>query len=147
MSIIELELLNFFKKNPEKTCFVLKEEQVIFSSEFKGVKPLKDFYEQFGHSDIPLVVVDKIMGKGAVVLADLIGAKIIVTPVISEIALAYANSHDIKATYVDTVPYIINRTGDGRCPIESAVLTIDDTKIGYDVIKKTLKSLFSNNYF
>lgn len=141
MSIDVMEQLQLLKMNTDKTCFVLDDEDIIFSSQAKGVKPLKDFYEKYGSSNKPLIVVDRIMGKGAVILASLIGAKAIVTPIISEIALSYAKGQGINAHFVKVVPYIVNRTGDGRCPMETAVLEIDDAKNGYDVIDMTLKRL------
>ncbi|WDV45187.1 DUF1893 domain-containing protein [Clostridiaceae bacterium M8S5] len=141
MSIIVSQQLELLNKYPKKTCFVLLEDKIIYSSQAKGVKPLKDYYEQFGCSNKPIIVVDRIMGKGAVMLADLIGAKEINTPIISQIALEYANAHRINTHYIKIVPYIINRAGDGRCPIETAVSEIDNAKNGYDVIDMTLKSL------
>jgi len=135
------EHLALINKYPKKTCFVLKGDEIIFSSEAKGVKPLKEFYEERGASEEPLTVVDRIMGKGAVMLAVLIGAKTIVTPIISQIALEYANANGVKTQFTKVVPYIVNRTCDGRCPIETAVLNIDEVLQGYEVMDEKLKSL------
>lgn len=135
------EPLVLLDKYPKKTCFVLKVDEIIFSSEAKGVKPLKDFYEERGVSEEPLIVVDRIMGKGAVMLAVLIGAKTIVTPISSQIALEYAKSYGVKTQFTKVVPYIVNRSGDGRCPIETAVLNTEDVKRGYEVIDEKLRRL------
>ncbi len=81
------------------------------------------------------------MGKGAVVLAIFIGANKLVTPIISKDALSLANEYNLEVTYNTVVPYIINRDGDGRCPIESSVLEIESIKDGFNKIIKTLKAL------
>ena len=135
------QLINYLEQEPDKTCFILKDNKVIFTSEKKGVKPMMNFYSDYGTSEEPLTVVDRIMGKGAVILAILIGANHVVTPVVSRLALDFANNHNITAEYNKVVPNIINRTGDGKCPIESAVANIKDVDEGYEVIKETLMKL------
>lgn len=120
---------------------ISKDEQVIYTSDFKGVKPLLDYYHQYGPSEIPLTVVDKVMGRGAILLAKLVNVCKVITPLISEDALALANEYNMDVTYEKLVPYIINNTNTGRCPIESSVLGISDTAIGYQAIIKTLQNL------
>jgi hypothetical protein len=135
------DYLKLFESEPNKTCFILKKETIVFSSTEKGVKPILDYYNELGISNAPLLVVDKIMGKGAVVLAIFIGANKLVTPIISKDALSLANEYNLEVTYNTVVPYIINRDGDGRCPIESSVLEIESIKDGFNKIIKTLKAL------
>lgn len=139
------DYLKLFIDHPDKTCFILDDEKIIFSSSEKGVKPILDFYSDFGVSSKPLTVVDKIMGKGAVVLAILVGAKSITTPTISEDALLLAKEYKLNIYYDELVPYIINRNKDGRCPIESSVLEIDDIEDAYKKIISALKELSKRN--
>ena len=55
------------------SLILLSEDGVIeFSSNEKGVKPLLDYYHQYGVSKKPLTLVDKVMGRGAILLAQLI---------------------------------------------------------------------------
>mgnify|MGYP006280616087 CR=1 FL=1 len=135
------QLSKYLEQEPDKTCFILKNNKVIFTSEKKGVKPMIDYYSNYGTSSEPLIVVDRIMGKGAVVLAIFIGANHVVTPVVSQLALDFANSKNIRIDYNKVVPYIINRTKDGQCPIETAVADIDSVDEGYEVIRETLLEL------
>lgn len=128
------DYLNLFIEQASKTCFILQDEKVIFSSSERGVKPIIDFYKEFGISKVPLTIVDKIMGKGAIVLAIFVGAKTIVTPTISKDALELVKEYKLKYYALDIVPYIINRTFDGRCPIESSVLNISSIEDGYQKI-------------
>jgi nucleoside-diphosphate-sugar epimerase len=135
------ELVKLFEKNTEKTCYILKNNEIIFSSEQKGVKPLMDYYMSYGSSPEPLTVVDRIIGKSAAMLAVLIGANHIITPIISQIALDFLSEYNIKVEYSKVVPYIINRTKDGQCPIERSVLKINDIHKGYEKINDTLTGL------
>ena len=49
--------------------------------------------------------------------------------------------HHIECEYGQLVPAIRNRAGDGFCPMESAVLSIDDPAQALAAIKQTLQSL------
>lgn len=63
-------------------------------------------------------VADKVVGKGAAALMILGGVDELHTDVISEAAIALLDDSDVKVTYDERVPHIINRTGDGYCPVE-----------------------------
>lgn len=130
------------EENKSITCFVLKEDDILFTSKARGVKPLMDFYKEQGRVD-GVYVVDRIMGKGAILLAILIGAKTAETPIISEPALELAQRHHFNVKYDKIVPHIINRAGDGQCPIESSLEGITDIEQGFETIKTTLKQLMA----
>ena len=126
------------------TCVILNKDKIVFSSDASGVKPLLDYYHQYGTSNISLTVVDKIMGSGAVLLAKRINADTIYTPIISKDAIELAHFYHMNVQYLEIVPYIINQAKTGRCPIESSVLGITDTTEGYLRILDTLKKLSQN---
>ena len=135
-------LLSLFNEKPEATCFVMKEGKVIFSSEARGVAPLLEFYKNNGQGT-ELTLVDRIVGRGAMFLAVLAGANIIVTRVISSPALDIARQFGVEVDYLKEVPAIMNRTGDGFCPIETAVLGENDPEGAYETILSVLKDLRS----
>lgn len=137
----DINNLSGLLKAYDSTCIILEDNQVIFTSKDSGVKPLLDFLNSHKIIKGKLTLVDKIVGKGAVCLAAKCGIEDIITPTISESALAFAKSHQLIINADKIVPYIINRTRDGRCPIESAVDNIDDIEGAYQVIMKTLKDL------
>ena len=103
-----------------------------------------DFYHQTKELKSGYIIVDRIMGRSAVILAKLIQATTIITPVISEPALELAKEYKMNITYNEVVEYIINRDKTGRCPIESSVIDISDPLIGYKTIINTLKNLKKN---
>jgi len=137
-------MINYMSKlheNPKMTCIVLEDHDVIFTSESSGVKPLLDFYKLYDSSKKNLTVIDKIIGRGAVLLAILINATELFTPIISEAALDLAKEYHLIVHYDKLVPFIVNRNKDGRCPIESSVLEIHDIHKGYAAILRALSNL------
>lgn len=131
----------YLKEMPEKTCIVLKDEEIIFTSEAKGVKPLIDFYNAHGTSYGKIKVCDRIIGKGAILLAIKCQAEEVYTPIISQAAIELADKYGLSVEYDKQVVYIVNRAGDGQCPIEACLKGIDDIDEGYDAILKRLEEL------
>lgn len=141
MEIVSKDLLDLLTKYPKKTCFVIFENKVIFTSEYNGVRPLMEYIANESNTSKPIVVVDRIIGKGAMLLAIIAGANKVVTPIISESALSLGKKYNVKVESLKIVPYIINRNNDGQCPIEKSVENIDDLDIGYKTIKNTIAEL------
>ena len=71
-------------------------------------------------------VADKVIGKAAALLMALGEIKEVYTLIISEPALQVFENHKIKYFYDKKVDRIVNRTGDGLCPMESLCLDIYD---------------------
>ena len=69
---------------------------------------------------------DKVIGKAAALLMALGEIKEVHTLIISKPALQVFENHNIKYFYDKKVDRIVNRTGDGLCPMESLCLDIDD---------------------
>jgi hypothetical protein len=109
-------------------------------STFRGVKPLLDFL-QSGKCFKGFSAADKTVGLGAAHLYVLLGVESVWAKVISTPAKAFLEQNGIHVLYETEAPFIINRQGDGRCPIETAVNGITDPAIAYDVIIKTLENL------
>ncbi|MBN2540510.1 MAG: DUF1893 domain-containing protein [Bacilli bacterium] len=128
--------------NQEKaSCFIYSEDKLVFRSNKNGVGPMIDFYNSHGKQYHNLVVVDKIMGRAAVLLSILIGATTIITNTMSDPAIELAKLYELEYHFKSNVPYIINRTKTGQCPIESSGIGITDINIGYQAIINKLNSL------
>lgn len=63
-------------------------------------------------------VADKVVGKGAAALLILGGVRELFAEVISTSALGLFKDTGISVSFAQEVPYIINRKGDGICPVE-----------------------------
>lgn len=77
---------------------------------------------------------DKVIGKAAAMLMVYGGVKKIHALIISEHALQILQAHNISISYDTLVPYIINRKKDGMCPMEQAVLSIQDIDQAYQLL-------------
>lgn len=83
---------------------------------------VRDLYRLLTESPAVLsgaFIADKVVGKGAAALMMLGGVAEVYTDVISRPALALFSQSDIKVAYGECVDNIINRKGDGICPVES----------------------------
>lgn len=67
-------------------------------------------------------VADKVTGKGAAALMMLGGVAEMHTDVISESALGLLAQSGMTVHYDRAVPHIVNRRGDGMCPVETLCL-------------------------
>ena len=63
-------------------------------------------------------VADKVVGKGAAALQILGGVRELFAGVISTSALGLLQGSGISVRFGKEVPYIVNRKGDGICPVE-----------------------------
>ena len=126
-----------------RTCILLKDKEVIYESDSLGVKPLRllrmdNFQKEKGAQ---LVLIDKVIGKGALMLAELLGVDEIHTPLASEKALSYSQQVRIPLYYETLVPFIENRDRSGMCPIENAVKDTQDPNLGEKNIEAAIEIL------
>ncbi len=77
---------------------------------------------------------DKVIGKAAAML--FVRGKIgeVYAELISEPALEVFERHGVPCSYKKCVPNIINREGTGMCPMERAVLDVDDVEKAYEIL-------------
>ena len=118
------------------TCVVLV-DGVEYTSCDRGVKPLISFL-QVQRSFAGGVAADKCVGAGAAHLYVLLGVRAVWANVISEPAKDVLQKNGIEVFYQECVPHIINRKGDGVCPIERAVAGATTSEEAYDLIIATL---------
>ena len=121
------------------TCVVLIDNGEYTSYE-RGVKPLLSLL-QTERSFVGAVAADKCIGAGAAHLYVLLGVKEVWANIISMSAIRILKNKGIGVFFEQSVPNIINRRGDGICPIEEAVGSVEDSKEAYGLIVDTLKNL------
>lgn len=140
---MNLEQANQLLKDLNSTCIILKNDEIIYKSSFIGVKPLIMFLNEHDdvHGNEELILIDKIIGKAALLLAVKCGIKKIFTPVISQEALEAAKHYGVMWESAKIVPHIINREGNGKCPIEASVTDTMDLDEAYRNIKAVIAEL------
>lgn len=121
------------------TCVLTDGEELVSSTQ-RGVKPLVEFIES-GKNLKGFSAADKVVGKAAALLYALMGISSLYASVISDGALQICGLYGISAEYGVKTRHIINRAGNGICPMEQTVAEISDPKTAFNAIKEKLKSL------
>ena len=124
----------------ENYTLVLYDGKTLITSKEKGVKPLLDLCKQ-GKRFEGFSSADLIMGKAVAFLYVLVGIKEVFAPVVSEPALEVLRKYHIHIEYGKRVPFTTNREGLGYCPMEQAVLSIDDPELAYKIIQEKFSNL------
>ena len=120
------------------TCVMCRGEQTLVSTD-RGVKPLLSWLEEGAGEGFSAA--DKVVGNGAAFLYVLLKVREVYADVMSEPALDTLTRHGIKAEFGTLCDNIINRRGDGICPIEQAVGGITDPNEALKAIRERLKTL------
>lgn len=107
-----------------------------------GVKPLLDWLES-GMDFNGFSAADKVVGNAAAFLYVLLGVKAVYALVISEAAIHTLKENGVEIQYDLAVKYIVNRTGDGCCPMEECVKGLSDPKKALCAIRIKLKELMN----
>lgn len=125
--------------NENLTCVIFKGEKS-YKSIRRGIAPLVELIDS-GEDFHGASVADKAIGKAAALLLVLVGVSEVYATVMSKSAKSVFAAHGIKHSCETETEYIINRTGDGMCPMEAAVLNTDDPEVALCKVKETLKTL------
>ena len=123
-----------------KYTFVVLIDNDEYTSYERGVKPLLSLL-QTERSFVGAVAADKCIGAGAAHLYVLLGISEVWANIISMSAIRILQNKGINVFFEQSVPNIINRRGDGICPIEEAVCAVEDSQEAYGLILDTLKNL------
>ncbi len=121
------------------TCVICRGDTV-YTSVQRGVAPILDLIENKTNV-CGFSVADKVIGKAAAMLFSLADVKEIFTDVISIPAKEYLEKQGITVSYNKLTEKIINRTGDGLCPMESFVMNINDEIEAFHAISEKLRTL------
>ena len=121
------------------TCVVCKGEQV-YTSKKRGVAPLLEWISD-GVALRGFSAADKVVGKAVALLFALAGVRQVYAPVMSEAAVHVFSQQGIQASFDRTVPAIINRAGDGPCPMEQAVREIDYPQAAFHAVRNKMEHL------
>ena len=121
-------------------CVGIREDGSVFFSKERGIKPLLLWlYEDVDYFR-GATVADKVIGKAAALLFAYGGVGALHAQVVSEHALQALQVQAIPIEYAQKVEYIINRTGDGMCPMEKRVLEIHCPGEAYKILSQTIPS-------
>lgn len=118
-----------FKEN--HTLVIYKNNASVITSNDRGVNSLIKLIEEDKSQLSGSLIADKVIGKAAALLMIYAGVKEIYAPIISKPALQTLLKHNVKVYYDKEVERIINRKGDGLCPMETLCLDIEKPEEAY----------------
>lgn len=121
------------------TLVAISSDDKVFTSFDRGVKPLLHLLENEKDFLKGASVADKVIGKAAALLMVLGGIKEVHTNVISDPAVEVFEKHRIPYFYEEKVKRIINRKGDGLCPMETLCIDVEEPQEAFEKIKEWLK--------
>ena len=126
-------------EQPTITCVVCGGE-LLYVSEKRGIAPMMDFLDA-GYDMQGFSAADRIVGRAAAMLFVMAGVSHVYAEVMSEGAFSLLRANGIDASYGTLTPFIINRKGDGQCPMEDAVRDINDPAQARAAIRQTMQRL------
>ena len=130
----EMLILRRLVENEGCTCALFKGGRIYKSAE-RGVKPLLDFIA--GGTDFTgAYAADKIVGKAAALLYSYMKIRRLYASVLGESALTVLRKHGVETEYGLLTRGIVNRAGTGICPMEEAVLQIEDPAEALAAVKE-----------
>ena len=125
------------------TCALVGAGKTLCSTK-RGIAPLLAWLAA-GENCVGAVAADKVVGKAAAFLSALLGVAEVHAKVLSEMAEEVFLRFGIRYSFEEKVPAIRNRTDTGFCPMEQAVLDVDDPKRAYTVLNERVKSINKEN--
>ena len=121
------------------TC-VLCRGSILYSSKKPGVSPMLDFLSE-GVDLNGFSAADKIIGKAAAMLFVCAGVCEVYGEVMSQAAIPVLEKHNVRYSYKVLTERINNRRGDGICPMEETVMTIDEPLKAEKALRDKLEEL------
>ncbi len=126
------------------TCVVLKGNDTVYSSKYIGIRPILELADS--KTDVSgCIAIDKIVGRAAALLYIFLGISEVYSEVMSNGAKAMLDEVGIKNSARTLTERIINRTGDGLCPMEQAVIGISEPSEAFIAVRKRLYELREAN--
>ena len=111
----------------EKLAFALvRDGTVIARGADYGVVELLAAIRLLGLQARGASLADKVIGKAVAMIAAHAGFRAVTTPVASEAAIRVLQAHGIAHHVTTVVPTILNRRGDGSCPMEQLMQPLED---------------------
>ena len=114
------------------TCVLSDGERTLTSKE-RGILPLVLWLEN-GEELRGFSAADKIVGKASAMLYVCMGVRAVHAAVLAEEGLKMLEKYGIEAEYDVLTPHIVNRAGDGVCPMERAVSAVSDPAAGRQIL-------------
>lgn len=121
------------------TLCLCRGEDCITSDE-RGIAPLMRLLGE-GADLAGYSAADKVVGRAAAFLFVLAGVREVYAEVLSEGAEKTLAERGVAYSFGSKTARIVNRSGNGFCPMETAVQGVNDPRAAYEILKKALAAL------
>ena len=136
------EAVNMIERG-EATCVVVKDNKIVDISSPKGIYYLIELYEKGKLRDA--FIADTIIGKAASMILSLGGAKGCYGQNMSTPAAEWLTAKGISFSFKNKCEFIMNRKGDGMCPMEETVKDLTDEKEALKALRNKVAELRTKN--
>jgi len=102
----------------DDTLRIYRGGKLVFSSQKDRLVPLMDYMVARKPAPDNLIIYDKIMGNAAALLAVVVKAAGVFSPLGSELAIKTLDCYGVKYNLTEVVPFIMRDDGRGLCPME-----------------------------
>ena len=129
------------KANLDGHSICLCRDGRFFTDDGRGISPMIRLMEE-GRDLRGYAVADIIVGKAAALLFIKAGIREVYGEIMSRAGFDILQQYTIHCAFGTLTEKIINRKGDGVCPMEQTVIRIDNPEEGYIALKKRLSELW-----
>lgn len=119
---------------------VIADRDRVMTSRARGIAPLLERAERSERLEGAFVA-DRIIGKAAAMLLIPMRVASVYGQVMSREAEALLSANGIEVEYGALTDHIINRSGDGLCPMEQAVRDLTDCAAAPAVLRRRIEEL------
>lgn len=138
----DIDIAKNILKDEELALVVVKDGEVIYKSNGRGIKPLYTAHSEMKNSLKGASIADKVIGKAAAMICADAEIHELYADLISKNALEVLEEAEISTSYGLAVPAIKNRDQSGLCPMENLSLkaeNIDELLTGITNFLKNIK--------
>ena len=122
-------------------CVIIKNGKIIHDENGRGISPILDIYRQHPDKMKDSVLVDKVIGKAAAMVAICGKVKYVHAELICDSAVKILKKNNIKVSFTLKVKDILNRRRTGLCPMEQTVLNISDPAEGVNAVEAAVAKM------
>ncbi len=137
----DVELAKEILYGEDQKLVVVKNGEVIFKSQDRGIKPMYILATEMRDKAQDASIADRVVGKGAALLCAYTGVKAVYSELMSQGGIDTLHKSNIKYTIKTSCKHIQNRDKTDLCPIESLSLDTDNPLELLKRIEKFLQTI------
>jgi len=128
-----------YLKTHDDSIVAVNKQKIIDTKKGEGVRPFLELIRDIKFPLSACVIGDRILGKASALLCCYVNARGVYAPQGTKTAIATLVVSGIPAQLDTMVSHITNRAGDGLCPFEALLATVDDPARAYDLLQEKLQ--------